>query len=545
MLLLSGCNLFPEPSSLIHVPNHVKTVEGSGQNIFTIAIRNLPKGTALSVPNGPVGTDSVIAADIDGDGQDEIIVLYRSLNNPNQVGTFILKKGKKYWEKVFAKKGTGYEISWASVADLTGDGKNEVLFGWQAGVSAGNTLEIYSWKKNGLERIDELNYHELEAIQFEHESKVRLAVWNRDLADVYKIQLLMWDGNKLIPDDIHYPAYFQKVINYYKHRTAEVPDAAYYWYYLADAYLKAGHPELALGAVDKGMKLKTVVPSYRDFDNLKKLIEEQNKALRNKPFRFELTDPDLSFEVPRKLAPYITAKGNQGELDSYDFSIDYVNDKKSLKELFTIAVYPREMLENMSITGLDKIGETSNHVYFVKKGPALFVDGKNITEQLITSIKIGSIYPKFISLEDQMVINMLKTASNKYWYVMSGGKMPEGPVKTININGAEFRYMGSDLDTNIKLKDFLSDVYTSEAIQAFKNRATIFDYFGKLLQPNADGGSRMNNTLAKVIQKKDNGSEKEFDIKVPLGNSFNFEVVHIGFQKTEKGWRIFSEPGSF
>lgn len=51
--------------------------------------------------------------------------------------------------------------------------------------------------------------------------------------------------------------------------------------------------------------------------------------------------------------------------------------------------------------------------------------------------------------------------------------------------------------------------------------------------------------LAKVVQKKDNGEEKEFDIKVPLGDSYSYEVVHIGFQKTETGWRIFSDPGTF
>jgi hypothetical protein len=128
---------------------------------------------------------------------------------------------------------------------------------------------------------------------------------------------------------------------------------------------------------------------------------------------------------------------------------------------------------------------------------------------------------------------------------MTGGKMTEGEIKTISINDLEFRYLGKDLDTNLKLTDYLSDVYTEDVIQSFKNRAKIFEYFGKLVQPNADGGSILNYDLAKVVQKKDNGNEKEFDVKVPLGNSYSFEVVHIVFQKTENGWRIFSEPGTF
>jgi hypothetical protein len=164
---------------------------------------------------------------------------------------------------------------------------------------------------------------------------------------------------------------------------------------------------------------------------------------------------------------------------------------------------------------------------------------------MISSIHIGSINPTFTSLEDQKVISLINEATKKYWYVMSGGKMPKGEIKTISINDSEYRYLGSDLDSNRKLMDYLSDVYTIDTIQTFKNRMKIFEYFGRMVQPNADAGSMMNYQLAKVIQKKDNSTEKEFDIKVPLGNSFNSEVIHIGFQKTENGWKIFSEPGTF
>ena len=38
---------------------------------------------------------------------------------------------------------------------------------------------------------------------------------------------------------------------------------------------------------------------------------------------------------------------------------------------------------------------------------------------------------------------------------------------------------------------------------------------------------------------------KEVDLKVPLGNSLISEFVHVEFQKTQDGWRISSEPGTF
>jgi hypothetical protein len=551
-MAMSGCNLLPEPSSLIHVPKIAKAVQVRGVDYLSIARRNLPKGTEISIPNGPVGVEPVIYEDFDGDGKAEILVFYHSLSYKNQVGTFLLKKKNNNWEKVFAKKGSGYEINWASATDLTGDGKDEILLGWQSGISSGNVLEVYTWKKNKLIKLQELQYHEMEVIQFDQDKKLRLALWNRDSADVYKIQLLDWDEKTFVSDIAHYPSYFQKVADYYKHRTEEVPDAAYYWYYLADAYYKANHPELALDAINKGMRLKTVVLSYEQFKELKDDIEIKNEEVKNKSVQFELSDPDLSFEVPRGLAPFISTKPEPGQNESTIISVDISPDKKKKFTLFAIEVYPKVRVDNLSDPQLIKVGETNTHIYFVRKKPSLtdggnslLINGEVHEDQIISSIHIGPVYPKFTSLEEQSIINIINGAAKKYSYVMTGGKMPEGKIQTLMINDAEFRYMGNDLDTNVKLTDYLSDTYTEDAIQTFKNRKKIFEYFGSLVQPNADGGSTRNYQSAKIVQKKDNGNIKEFDIKLPLGNSYNYESTHVGFQKTENGWRIFSEPGNF
>nr|WP_263327515.1 IseA DL-endopeptidase inhibitor family protein [Neobacillus sp. Marseille-Q6967] len=440
IVLLAGCNLFPSPESLIQLPKQVEAFVD--EDILSIARRNLPKATELSVAKGPVGSDSVMKLDLDADKKEEALVLYRSTTNPNQVGAFVLKENKKKWEKIFAKQGTGSEFSWASATDITGDGKDEILLGWQSGGADENVLEIYQWDKNKLSKLKELTFHELELIRFEGDPMTRVALWKRDMADAYKIDLLGWSGESFVADKSHYPSYFQKVIAYYEQRSSEVPDAAYNWYYLADAHLKANHPEQALEAVNKGFKLKSVVPTQENFKTLKSQIEKKLMELEN--------------------------------------------------------------------TEIDTI-----------------------------------VNPKYTSLEDEYVLNKVKEASKKYSYVMSGGKMPEGQVKTVTINNIEYRYLGSDLDTNAKMLNYLSDSFTLSAIDSFRNNANIFEYFEKLIQPNADGGSLLNYDEAVVVQKRDKGNEKEFDIKVPLVGSLTYEFVHISFQKTENGWRIFSTPGSF
>ncbi|MDQ6597430.1 hypothetical protein E2K98_06725 [Bacillus salipaludis] len=553
MIMLSGCNLFPEPESLIQVPKYVKAFKTEHDaNVVAIAAKYLPKGTTFSVPNGPVGADSVQPVDLDGDGKNEIVVFYCSTNTKDQVGFFVLKKENKDWAKVFIKKGTGYAVNWANSADVTEDQQKDLLIGWQDGVSSGNVLEIYSWNKQQLKKIQRLNYHELEALQFKNDSLTRLVIWQRDLADVYKVQLLKWNGNSFEVDKEHESSYFHKVIDYYEHRTAEVPDAAYYWYYLADAHLKANHPELALKALEKGMKLHTVVPSYSSFLKLKDQIVEKLEKNKDSSVLFEYHDPNLSFRVPSNLAPYITTKGGHGENNSDIVSVLFSPDQRLQKSLFTFEIFTKDMSGGIKDTELVKIGETKNHLYFIRRGKELSDAGNKLVqtaisnrEQIISSVKIGPEYQEYYSLENVNVIQIAKDAAVKYQYVMSGGEMKDGIIEPINLSDSEYRYLGADLDTKAKLFNYLSSSYTLDAIDTFMKKAKILEHDRKLVQPNADGGSMLNYDLAKVVQKKDNGEEKEFDIKVPLGNSYSYEVVHIGFQKTEIGWRIFSDPGTF
>lgn len=48
-----------------------------------------------------------------------------------------------------------------------------------------------------------------------------------------------------------------------------------------------------------------------------------------------------------------------------------------------------------------------------------------------------------------------------------------------------------------------------------------------------------------ILQMKDAGEVKEFDLKAPLGDTLLYETFHIEFEKTKAGWKISSMPGSF
>ncbi|PAE34740.1 DL-endopeptidase inhibitor IseA family protein [Bacillus sp. 7884-1] len=85
---------------------------------------------------------------------------------------------------------------------------------------------------------------------------------------------------------------------------------------------------------------------------------------------------------------------------------------------------------------------------------------------------------------------------------MSGGEYSEGKIETVTVNNNEYRYLGKDLDTHAKLVNYLSSSFTSSAIDSFMQKKTIFEFFGKLIQPNADGGSLLNYERAEVCPEE-------------------------------------------
>ncbi|RST74322.1 hypothetical protein D4T97_011670 [Siminovitchia acidinfaciens] len=546
----AGCNILPEPGSLIQAPKQANAKASDSKNMIGVAKKYLPKGTVLTAPNSPVHSEAVLMADFDEDGHDEAVVFYQSKNSSGPVGIFVLKKAGDLWEKVFAKTGVGYEISWASASDITGDGKNELLVGWKIGNTAGSTLEIFTWRKDGMDLVTKVNYHELDLIHIGNDPKARLAIWKKDGNDIYDIDLLEWKGKTLQSDKNHYPSYFPEVVNYYKRRTAAVPDASYYWYYQADALLKANLPEQALAAVDEGMSFNMVVPSYNQFVELREKIERAITLEGNRNLSLELRDAGITMEIPREIASYITVEESPSDMTGYEASV-FVSAGDEKKKLFTIEIYSKDMYMPEDDSELERIAESEQFVYFARKadavpaGGAIYEKSYALVDKMIANVRPGNAYPAVSNLENELILKQVKDAADKYAYVTSGGKMPEGIIETFTKNEMEYRYLGSDLDTKEKLFEFLSDSYTPAAIRSYILRANLIEKDGKLAQPNADGSSLLNYEKAVIVRKKDNGTEKEFDLKVPLGNSLSYEYVHVVFSKTRDGWRISSDLGTF
>ena len=55
--------------------------------------------------------------------------------------------------KSVGNKNQGIDLDFSGLADITGDGKKEYLFGVTIGAAAGSELEIYQWINNAFKKL--------------------------------------------------------------------------------------------------------------------------------------------------------------------------------------------------------------------------------------------------------------------------------------------------------------------------------------------------------------------------------------------------------
>lgn len=246
-------------------------------DIITLLRKFLPADAKLVAAQYPLISTPIQAVDLDNDGQMEIILAYQW---QGALYLLILKKYNNQWREFSRIKGPGYGINYLVFADITGDGKKEILIGWQIG-AIWSQLDIYSARNGKLEKIASKIYSRIELIPSENHTPyggTYIALWSHVTGEAYDIEVYGWKGNALAPAENVYPYYFRKVVLYYMQKVREMPGAAFYWYYLADAQIKARMPWAALYSIDRGRALHLEYPSKEDFLTLRK------KALAMLPY---------------------------------------------------------------------------------------------------------------------------------------------------------------------------------------------------------------------------------------------------------------------
>ncbi|MCX7749733.1 MAG: hypothetical protein N2645_23005 [Clostridia bacterium] len=161
-LSMTGCNPSKSPAPVESPSSAAKSTEDnkdkdsakfSEKEVLEHLTKNLPGDAKLLNP-GNLSGKKFIAADLDGDGVDEVIAGYRSSQENTQDGIIIIKEGtwKKIWAEDMRKENTApSDMDKLIALKQNKDGSYGLLVGW---TQNGNRFcDLFLWKDQSLQSI--------------------------------------------------------------------------------------------------------------------------------------------------------------------------------------------------------------------------------------------------------------------------------------------------------------------------------------------------------------------------------------------------------
>lgn len=278
MPVIAQCDVNRTPAAMISTP--LSTMENQKDSMVKIVNEFIPQNSKLTVPNNLQESNGIESEDLNGDGKNETVAFYKTNESAPKVGMIVLTQvSDSKWEKIYDTKAEeAYDVDYLKLADVDGDGKDDIIAGWTI---SGQTkaMDIFSLKDSAVKKLASDYYSKIDVEDMKDKNgktdgKTEIALWVHDTGEAYSVDVLRWNGAALESAKDVYPSYFNKVVAYYQGKVKEMPEASFYWYYLADAQIKVNDMKDALTSINKGLELSKQNPkSYpgtEAFEELKK-----------------------------------------------------------------------------------------------------------------------------------------------------------------------------------------------------------------------------------------------------------------------------------
>ncbi|MBW3112398.1 hypothetical protein KYJ26_11180 [Bacillus sp. MCCB 382] len=171
LFVTSGCSLFQSNSSLMKPPELPVEQQELKQAIQSFVP---PQAEWLS-PNEDKTADTIKQTDLDGDGEEELIVFYRLPEETSQMEGIILENKEGKWTKMAGIKDIGRELMKVEASDLNGDGTKELLIGFSYAAEASDSaLVIYDLEGKKPDKLFESQYSAFFADDYDENGKAEL-----------------------------------------------------------------------------------------------------------------------------------------------------------------------------------------------------------------------------------------------------------------------------------------------------------------------------------------------------------------------------------
>ncbi|GAE05518.1 WG repeat-containing protein [Paenibacillus sp. JCM 10914] len=221
----------------------------------------LPTGAVLIQILDPEPHKAVFAADITGDQVAELTAIYR-MNDELYLIVLMCRHG--VWTVAANLRGQGYGVTSMTAVPIIHAGLNNLVVGWQIG-AIWSKLSVYAWTPEGLQDATpvDMSYSYIDFVHVPGPGggQTPIAIWIHDTGDAYRVDVLRYLDGRFVAAPDAYQSYYPVVVKYYERLTRQHPDYAYYWYYLADAQLRAGDPVAGLVSVRNAIHLEGTYPS--------------------------------------------------------------------------------------------------------------------------------------------------------------------------------------------------------------------------------------------------------------------------------------------
>lgn len=271
-----GLTNSPTKATTLKSEGNLLQSKESKEDYVNIVKKFLPKNSNIVTTETTKEADNVFIKDLDNDGKDEIVSAYKLAGEDLKINILVLKKVGANWTKALDEYGEGYKLDSVLTEDIDGDGQNEILLNRRIGGTAAQ-LSVYKWNNNLLNKIsnEDIYYSKLDILSIPGKNTKAIATWQHYTGEAYIVDVLKWDGKTFVPaQDLYYNYFKQSVVPYYEQKVKTMPGARFYWYYLADAQIKAKDKKAALQSIEKGLSLDKGYPSTEEFNELKEKIDQ-------------------------------------------------------------------------------------------------------------------------------------------------------------------------------------------------------------------------------------------------------------------------------
>ncbi|WP_458120464.1 hypothetical protein [Paenibacillus sp. Z6-24] len=147
LLVISGCSQIVSPGDLLHAPNRTN----EEQTLFQAVQPFLPTGYRLTIPASYDQGSAIRLADLDGDGQQELIAFYKKNQVDYEINILILHQQNGTWEQADLITHSALNIDYVGLLPVTSQASSNLVIGFNAGDN-GNGLpkELYVYAYHNL-----------------------------------------------------------------------------------------------------------------------------------------------------------------------------------------------------------------------------------------------------------------------------------------------------------------------------------------------------------------------------------------------------------